>query len=89
MRRVAAVGIDDNFPARQAAIAVGTADHEIPGRVHQKVRGPLRHPALRQGGLHRGGDLSLTMPGVYFLALRFFSLCWVETTTLVQPTGLP
>ena len=29
------------------------------------------------------------MPGVYFLALRFFSLCCVETTTLVQPTALP
>ena len=33
--------------------------------------------------------MSLTMPGVYFLPLRLFSLCWVETTTLVQPTGLP
>src|SRR3954449_8124322 len=31
---------------------------------------------------------SRTMPGVYFLPLRLFSLCWVETTTLVQPTGL-
>ena len=29
------------------------------------------------------------MPGVYFLPLRFSALCWVETTTLVQPTGLP
>ena len=28
-------------------------------------------------------------PGEYFLPLRLFSLCWVETTTLVQPTGLP
>src|SRR5579871_2630450 len=33
--------------------------------------------------------MSLTMPGVYFLLLRFFSLCCVDTTTLVQPTGLP
>ena len=32
---------------------------------------------------------SLTMPGVYFLPLRVCALCWVETTTLVQPTGLP
>src|SRR5437016_8867805 len=32
---------------------------------------------------------SLTMPGVYFLPLRLFSLCWVETTTLVQPTAWP
>src|SRR3970282_183678 len=32
---------------------------------------------------------SLTMPGVYFFPLRLFSLCWVDTTTLVQPTGLP
>src|SRR5579872_6082885 len=32
---------------------------------------------------------SLTMLGVYFLPLRVCALCWVETTTLVQPTGLP
>src|ERR1700727_2242689 len=33
--------------------------------------------------------MSLIRPGEYFLLLRLFSLCWVETTTLVQPTGLP
>ena len=33
--------------------------------------------------------MSRTMPGVYFLPLRFSALCWVETTTLVQPTALP
>src|ERR1700744_2016793 len=33
--------------------------------------------------------ISLTMPGVYFLALRVCALCCVDTTTLVQPTGLP
>src|ERR1700743_2620113 len=33
--------------------------------------------------------MSLIRPGVYFLLLRLFSLCWVETTTLVQPVGLP
>src|SRR5437763_16902252 len=32
---------------------------------------------------------SRTMPGVYFLPLRFCALCYVETTTLVQPTALP
>src|ERR1700728_4112770 len=32
--------------------------------------------------------MSLIRPGEYFLFLRLFSLCWVETTTLVQPTGL-
>src|SRR5471032_3006650 len=32
---------------------------------------------------------SLTMLGEYFLPLRLCALCWVETTTLVQPTGLP
>src|ERR1700755_3652498 len=31
--------------------------------------------------------ISLIRPGVYFLLLRLFSLCWVETTTLVAPTG--
>src|SRR6201995_4467335 len=33
--------------------------------------------------------ISLIRPGEYFLPLRLFSLCWVETTTLVQPVGLP
>src|SRR5580698_8207454 len=33
--------------------------------------------------------ISLIRFGEYFLPLRLFSLCWVETTTLVQPTGLP
>src|SRR6201984_3415889 len=33
--------------------------------------------------------ISLIRLGVYFLLLRLFSLCWVDTTTLVQPTGLP
>src|SRR5262249_30759671 len=33
--------------------------------------------------------MSLTMLGVYFLPLRVCALCWVETTTLVQPVGLP
>src|SRR6202012_6164620 len=32
---------------------------------------------------------SRTMPGVYFLPLRVCGLCWVETTTFVQPTGGP
>src|SRR5258705_10850383 len=32
--------------------------------------------------------ISLIRPGVYFLLLRLFSLCCVDTTTLVQPTGL-
>src|SRR3954462_7694664 len=32
---------------------------------------------------------SLTIPGVYFLPLRFCALCCVDTTTLVQPTALP
>src|SRR6202163_2933795 len=33
--------------------------------------------------------ISLIRPGEYFLLLRLFSLCCVETTTLVQPTALP
>src|SRR6516164_3978185 len=33
--------------------------------------------------------ISLTMLGVYFLPLRLRALCCVDTTTLVQPTGLP
>src|SRR5215475_14579579 len=48
-------------------------------------------------GIHPSGSaeatvsaiISLTMLGVYFLPLRLSALCWVDTTTLVQPTGLP
>src|SRR3974390_375775 len=32
---------------------------------------------------------SLAIAGVYFLPLRVSALCWVDTTTLVQPTGSP
>src|SRR5262245_65612294 len=32
---------------------------------------------------------SLTIAGEYFLPLRVSELCWVDTTTLVQPIGLP
>src|ERR1044071_1305163 len=32
--------------------------------------------------------ISLVRPGVYFLLLRLFSLCCVDTTALVQPAGL-
>jgi hypothetical protein len=31
---------------------------------------------------------SFTIAGVYFLPLRLVALCWVETTTLVQPNRL-
>src|SRR5262249_5665585 len=48
-------------------------------------------------GIHPSGSAdatapairSFTMPGVYFLPLRLSGLCWVDTTTLVQPMGLP
>src|ERR1700730_16156377 len=48
-------------------------------------------------GIHHSGRAeatasaisSLTMLGVYFLPLRVSALCCVDTTTLVQPTGLP
>src|SRR3974390_1854599 len=33
--------------------------------------------------------ISRTIPGEYFLPLRVCALCCVDTTTLVQPTGLP
>src|SRR6266849_2030282 len=32
---------------------------------------------------------SFTIAGEYFLPLRVSALCCVDTTTLVQPTGLP
>src|SRR5262249_14890390 len=33
--------------------------------------------------------ISLIRPGVYFLPLRLCALCCVDTTTFVQPIGLP
>ena len=90
MRRVAAVGVDDDLAAGEAAIAVRAADDEIAGRIDQEVARLLRHPAFRQRRCRpRRAIISLTMPGVYFLPLRVCALCCVETTTLVQPTGLP
>ncbi len=42
----AAVGVDDDLAARQAAVAVRTADHEAPGRVD--VVGDLAVDQLRR-----------------------------------------
>ena len=89
VRRIAAVGVDDDLAAGEAAVAVGTADDEVAGRVDEEVGRLLRHPALRQRRLDRSRDHVLDHAGVYFLPLRVSALCWVETTTLVQPTGLP
>ena len=56
MRSIAAVGVDDDLATSQAAVAVGTADHEIAGRIDQEVGCFLRHPTLRQRRLDRAGD---------------------------------
>src|SRR5689334_18007239 len=48
-------------------------------------------------GIHPSGSadltvsaiISRTISGVYFCPLQEASLCWVDTTTLVQPTGAP
>ena len=74
MRRVAAIGVDDDLAAGQAAIAVGAADHEFAGRIDQEVRGLLRHPALRQRRSTSWAIMSLIRPGEYFLPLRLFSI---------------
>src|SRR3974377_178354 len=57
----------------------------------------LTRKSLGRFGIHPLGSADVTVssiisriiPGEYFLPLRFCALCWVETTTLVQPTGLP
>ena len=60
MRGRAAVGVDDDLPPGQAAVAVGAADEEFSGRV-DVPDGVLGHPAGREGGdgvgLDHLGDL--------------------------------
>ena len=55
MRRRAAVGVDDDLAAGEAAVAVGTADEELAGRVDvpDRLRGD---PALRQRLERRKGS---------------------------------
>jgi len=50
-----------------------------------------RHRVARTGKAEETASSinSLTMAGVYFLPLRVSGLCWVETTTLVQPIASP
>ena len=69
MRGIAAIGVDDDLAAGEAAVAVGAADHEIAGRVDQEVGGLLRHPALRQRRLDRGRDHLLDQAGRVLLAV--------------------
>ena len=87
MRRIAAVSVDDDLTAGQAAVSVRAADDEIARRVDQEVARLAGHPAFRQASSTASLIISLTMPGAYFLPLRVCALCCVETTTLVQPTG--
>ena len=75
MRRIAAVGVDDDFAAGEATIAVRSANHEIAGRVDQEVGRLLRHPAFRQCGLDCVGDQILDHAGRIFLAVA--ALCIV------------
>ena len=75
MRRVAAVGVDDDLAAGEAAVAVGSADHEVAGRIDQEVGRLLRHPALRQRRTLTASEIiSLIRPGVYFLPLRLLRI---------------
>src|SRR5262249_3889811 len=56
MRRVAAIGVDDDFAAGETTISIRPADHEITGRVDQEVGRLLRHPTLRQSRFYRIAD---------------------------------
>ena len=49
MRRRAAVGVDDDLAAGQAAVAVGAADEELAGGI-DVPDGPWRDPAFGQRG---------------------------------------
>src|SRR5262245_63612333 len=87
--RVATIGVHDNLAAGEAAVAVGPADDEIAGRVTRKSDGFFGIQPFGRADSTASVIISLIRPGVYFLPLRLCALCWVETTTLVQPTGLP
>ncbi len=71
VRGVAAVGVDDDLAAGQAAIAVGSADHEVAGRVDQK-KSEVFFGIQPLGSAYSTSPviISLIMPDLYFLPLR-------------------
>ncbi len=80
----AAVGVDDDLAAGEAAVAVRAADHEVAGRVHEDpdVGGRrlldgsigLITCSIRSGLIR----VSASMPG----------WCWVEISTVVSRFGV-
>ncbi len=83
MRGGTAIGIDDDLASGQSAVAVRAADDELAGRVHMEL-GLGAHPALRAACSRTIGQSMRLIS-----ACSRSSTCWVETTTLVAPTGLP
>src|SRR6185437_1171189 len=67
--RVATVRVDDDLTAGKTTITVRSADHEVAGRVDQEVGWLLRHPSLRERGLHGVRDHLLDQAGRIFLAV--------------------
>src|SRR6516225_7722671 len=89
VRRVAAIGVDDDLAAGEAAVPVGPPTTKLPVGLTRK--------SFDRFGIQPSGSAeataspikSFTIAGEYFLPLRVSALCCVETTTLVHPTGLP
>ena len=79
----AAVGVDDDLAAGEAAVALGPADHEAAGGVDE-VLGLL---VEQLGGDDRLDDL-LEDVLAHGLDRARGSLCWVETITASTRTGL-
>ena len=83
MRRRAAVGVDDDLAAGQAAVAVGAADEELAGGIDVPDR-LRRDPALGQRRLDiRADEFGDVLGG------EGFDEVLVETTICVASTGLP
>jgi hypothetical protein len=87
VRAGAAVGVDDDLAAGQAAVALRAADDEAAGRVDQ-VAGFLQ-PLL---GQHRLDDLlddRFGERGLHLVAVALLGLCCVDSTTVSMLCGLP
>src|SRR5262249_58516472 len=66
---IAAIGVDNAFPAGEPAIAIRSADDEISGGIDQKIARSLWHPAARQRGSDRILDHIADHSGRIFLAV--------------------
>src|SRR6516225_6601202 len=69
MGGIAAIGVNNDFPPGETAIAIRSADDEISGGIDEKIARPLRHPAARQRRSHGILDHVADHPGRIFLTV--------------------